>query len=205
MKVIALASDKGGVGKSTLALHLAATLHGWGLRVAAVDEDERVASLLAWAARGPGVGFPVYAPDDVKPKRLEQLDYLVIDTEGRPKFKQLLKLVASSDLVLVPSGVSALELEATLALLRRLRREGADLRRVRAVVTKAPPVGGGGLAARSRIETEFAALRTVLRAYNAYQRAAETGTTVLDLGDARADAARFDLSALAAEVTRVLR
>ena len=61
-RMIVVASPKGGVGKTTLALTIAGLLIAAGQRVAVLDADPQ-GSCLAWAALGEAVGgtqpFPV--------------------------------------------------------------------------------------------------------------------------------------------------
>ncbi|ANE43744.1 ParA family protein [Deinococcus puniceus] len=210
-KVLAVTSEKGGVGKSTLAVHLAGALAERGLKVALIDEDPRVGSSIRWAARGMNLGgsgvggaglpFAVYEADDVKPKKLAALDAVVIDTEGRPKRKELRQLADRADLILVPSGTSALELEATLELMDFLQSDADAARRARVVLTRVPPVGRAGEEAREDLREAGATVcNTLVRAYAAYQRAAELGTLARDVRDPRADTAWEDMLALSREV-----
>ena len=195
-KVIALASDKGGVGKSTLAVHLAGALTEAGARVVLIDEDERVASSANWAGRGPPFGFEVVTPATARPKKLLAADVLVIDTEAAPKRKDLLKLAARAERLLLPCGPSALELEATVALYERLEDAGADLRRVCAVLTRVPGGGARDLLVAAGLPVASA----VLRASAAYVRAAERGVLVCDLKGPAAARAWDDVRRLAREV-----
>lgn len=200
-RVIALTSNKGGVGKSTLAMHLAGALAEGGGRAVLIDEDERIASCVAWARRGPGLGFEVFTPSTTRPKKLQAAHHLVIDTEGRPKFKDVLKLLKWVDRLLVPTGTSRLEVEATVALYEALEAAGAELGRVSAVITKAPPVGGAALTTRDALrEAGMPVASTVVRAYSAYGRAAEDGRLVRDLPGDSARQAWQDVRRLAREV-----
>lgn len=200
-RIIAVTSDKGGVGKSTLALHLAGALSAEDRDVVLLDEDGRVGSCVRWAVRGPRLPFEVMAADEAKPKRLERAEVVVIDTEGRPKRKELRRLADRADLVLVPSGVSPLELESTLLLLAYLEEETDARRRVRVALTRVPPVGGAGAHAREDLrEAGASPLNAMLRAYAAYTRAAEIGVLVRDVPDPKAGQAWGDVVALAREV-----
>lgn len=200
-RLIAVTSDKGGVGKSTLALHLAGALAAENRDVLLLDEDGRVGSCVRWAARGPALPFEVVAAEDAKPKRIERAEVVVIDTEGRPKRKELRRLADRADLVLVPSGVSPLELESTLLLLGYLEEETDARRRVRVALTRVPPVGGAGAQAREKLrEAGASPLNTMLRAYAAYTRAAEAGVLVRDVADSKAGQAWGDVVTLAREV-----
>ncbi|MBB5362633.1 ParA family protein [Deinococcus humi] len=207
-RVLAVTSEKGGVGKSTLAVHLAGAFAERGLSTVLIDEDGRVGSSLRWAARSgetglvqPGLGFPVLAPDEVKPKKLAAADAILIDTEGRPKRKELRRLSERADLILLPSGISALELEATRELLDFLLDSGDMGRKTRVVLTRVPPVGHAAEDARENLRDEgLTVCNTLVRQYAAYQKAAELGTLARDVRDARAAVAWADILALSREL-----
>lgn len=203
-RVIAITSEKGGVGKSTLAIHLAGAFRERGLEVLLADEDGRVGSAERWAERGARAGyvwpFPVIAAEHLRPKLVQGLDLLVIDTEGRPRRKDLRRLAERCDLILVPTGVSALELEAARALLDFFEEEGAA-RRVRVVLTRVPPVGQAAEGVREDLrEDGWTVCNSVIRSYSAYQKAAEAGVLCCDVRDPRADAAWADIVSLSREV-----
>lgn len=204
-KVIAITSEKGGVGKSTLAVHLAGALAQRGLNVLLVDEDGRVGSSLRWAERaaahGRPLGFPVALPDDLKPKRLADLDALIVDTEGRPRRKELRALAERADLLLVPSGPSPLELDATRELLEFLDTDANASRKTRVVLTRVPPVGYAGEEAREDLrEGGVTVCNTLVRLYAAYQKAAEVGALAGEVRDPRAETAWSDILSLSREV-----
>ncbi|WP_221088872.1 ParA family protein [Deinococcus aquaedulcis] len=200
MKVVAITSEKGGVGKSTLAVHLAGAAHAQGLTPLLVDEDGRVGSSLRWARRAGALPFEVVEADDVRPKKLARYDLLLLDTEGRPKRKELRQLAGRADLLLVPSGVSALELDATRELLDFLHEEGAA-RKTRVVLTRVPPVGHAAEEAREDLrEAGLTVCNTVVRQYAAFQRAAEAGVLVRDVPGERSASAWSDVLRLAQEL-----
>jgi chromosome partitioning protein len=192
-------SFKGGVGKSTLAVNLAGAL-ALNAPTTLVDEDP-LQSCYQWARRNGRLPMPVLRPEEARSSDLGASRYLLVDTEGRPKLEDLLELISSSGWTLIPCGTSGLEISGTLPLINSLRGAGAQLEKVKVVITKAPPVGTVGQQARDALrEAEIPVANSVVRSYVAHQRAAELGVLVKDVPDPRASQAWADVLELAMEV-----
>ena len=197
--VISLTSFKGGVGKRTLAVNLAGAL-ALNASTTLIDEDP-LQSCHQWAHRNGRLPMPVMIPREVEGTGLSASRYLLVDTEGRPKLEDLSELISSSSWTLIPCGTSGLEINGTLRLISDLGGAGADLEKVKVVITKAPPVGTVGEQARDALrEAGIPLANSVVRSYVAHQRAAELGVLVKDVPDRRASQAWADVLELAMEV-----
>lgn len=101
--LITLMNNKGGVGKSTLAINLARFLsRRFGPEHVALVDGDLNATALTWWQLSEGRGeFAVVRTDEI-PKR----EVLVIDAPGRPTPEQKAALIERSSFVLIPTDPS---------------------------------------------------------------------------------------------------
>ena len=123
--IVAMTNSKGGVGKSTLAVHLAVWLHEQGSRVALVDSDVQSSSSVWLHEVAPEIPiFRLPTPDDVldqMPRLRVEFDHLVADgPAGLSEVTRTLLFVA--DLTLLPCGPSVLDLRAANDAIRVVRQ-----------------------------------------------------------------------------------
>lgn len=128
--IIVVANSKGGVGKSTLAVHLAAWLHEQGHSVTLADCDTQHSSS-DWAKEAvPGMkSVRLTDPDDILdqlPVLDEQSDYVVADGPGG-NTETSRALLLRGDLALVPCKASMLEIRA-LAQATNVLKQAQDIR-----------------------------------------------------------------------------
>lgn len=132
-KVITVAQQKGGAGKTTLVANLAVALSRRGKSVALLDTDPQ-GSLGRWfmmrhQAGDPGMEFSTASAWGVSyecDKLRGAYDYVFVDTP--PKIDSDLKpALRESDLVMVPVSASQVDVWATEGVLDLAGREGSDV------------------------------------------------------------------------------
>jgi chromosome partitioning protein len=123
--IIALANQKGGVGKSTIAVHLAVWLKDGGARVAMVDSDAQSSSTQWLKEAAPDIPlFRLATADDILdqlPKIQEGFDHLVIDAPGSLA-ESTRAILFLTDIALMPCGPSVMDLRAANDAIRVLRQ-----------------------------------------------------------------------------------
>jgi chromosome partitioning protein len=183
MKVIAMAAQKGGSGKTTVALHLAVEAQKQGLSVAVIDADPQ-GSAKSWAdQREDGAAVPValVAVEAVEralaAAEQDGYDLVVIDTPPHASVRSQ-HLIAHADLVVIPVQPSALDLAALPAMLSLIRPGTAPHR----AVISAAPVGVAEVAqirdALANYQVE--AFETVIHSRMAFRRALAHGQAVAE-------------------------
>ena len=193
--IIALTNSKGGVGKSTLAVHLAVWCQEQGATVALVDADAQGSSSLWLQEAAPTTPrFRLQTPDDILeqvPDLRADYEHLILDgPAGLSEVTRAILLVA--DLALLPCGPSVLDLRAAQEAIRVVRQAQK--------IRQGPPAAWlvpNKLQVQYRLSREFLEathsleIPTVpgLRLRQAYADAAGQGTVVWRLGPRGAAAA----------------
>jgi len=145
MKTILVASSKGGVGKTTVATHLAAQSALDGRRTVLVDADPQGSST-RWAQRRAGLESAVLPLDGTGAGWRRQLpadsELVVVDAAAGAMAGDLGSFLDRADAVVVPVLPSVLDIEATVGFLDTLAKNARVRRgelRVGLVANKLKP------------------------------------------------------------------
>ncbi|MDQ2763838.1 MAG: AAA family ATPase [Pseudomonadota bacterium] len=188
MPVLAVLNQKGGVGKTTLATHIAMRLSELKQRVLLIDADQQGSSLDWKAARGDAPAFTVVGlPKDSIHREIGELakdyDWVVID--GPPRVSTVAKsAIAASDMVLIPVQPSPYDVWAAkdiVDLIVEVRVLKEDLKAVFTVNRKVVGTAIGRDVSAALANFPVAVLKSFISQRVGFAESAASGRTVLEV------------------------
>jgi chromosome partitioning protein len=209
-QVIAILNQKGGVGKTTLAVHLATAFVRQQKSVLLLDADPQ-GSALDWAAARqsaplfPVVGLPKASIHKELPTLAESFDLVLID--GPPRVYDVARsAIMASDLILIPVQPSPYDVWAAqeiMDLITEAEVYKPHLRKSFVINRKIVNTAIGRDVTQALSEYPIPVLSSAVCQRVAFVETATQGLTVYDLAP-EAIAAR-EVTQLAAEILEVLR
>lgn len=187
-KTISVVSYKGGVGKTTTAIHLAAYIRvARDKKVLLIDGDLNESALDWHRAGGEGaLPFAVISNEEwndlsssEREKMTRQHDYLVVDTPARPTEQEMLDLVRSH-LLVMPLTPDALSIRAAFKMLADIQLVARKPLNYYMLLNRVPP-RPSTMGEEARIVLEQANMRILpggIRRLSVLEKAALEGTIV---------------------------
>jgi chromosome partitioning protein len=198
--IITTASLKGGVAKTTTAIHLAAFLQLKGETLLIDGDTNRSAT--RWAERGSengGLPFKVVGVNQAA-KYSRGIEHFVIDTEASAEEEEMKEIVDGCDILILPTTPDSLSLDAliqTVELLKSLKTEKYCV-----LLTRIhPSPRREGEEAREFLEQSgFPIFKGKIREAVAFQKAANQGILVEQVKDSKAKLAWKDYFEIGKEI-----
>ena len=198
MKILTVTGYKGGVGKSTTAVHLATYFSSLGRTVLVDGDPNRTA--LAWSDRG---SLPFTVADERQAMRIvSSSEYVIIDTPARPDSDDLKELAKGCDLLILPTAPDVLSLQPMLETARDLG--SAHYKALLAIVPTYPSKEGETMRKELR-EGGIPVFDTMIRRSAGFPKAALAGIPLRDLSGNRARVAWNDYKKLGNEIIEELK
>lgn len=194
--IITVASFKGGVGKTTTAVHLSAYFSGLANTLLIDGDPNRSAT--GWGKRG---SLPFTVIDERQAaKYARNYQNIVIDTQARPEDEDLAALADGCDLLVIPSTPDALALDALMLTIDALKKLGSQRYRVLLTIIPPYPSKDGEEARKLLTEAGLPLFKAGIKRYSVFQKASLAGVVVSAVSDSKSAIAWSDYKAVGKEI-----
>ena len=199
--IITVASYKGGVGKTTTAIHLAAYLQT--LAPTLLVDGDIIRAATKWSQRGNAKGLPFkVVPVGQIARHIRDYTHVVTDTEANPSDDDFRDAVEGCDMLVIPAEPETMATDGLTFTLSKLREYGSDHYKV--LLTKVPPkpqTEGAQLRA-SLVEHGLPVFKSEIPLLVAYRKASAEGVIVSALKEDRNASRAWDAyEAVGKEIT----
>jgi chromosome partitioning protein len=192
--IITITALKGGVGKTTTSIHLAAYLQE-NAPTLLIDAD-RNRSALVWS-REDKLPFTV-ASQAGATAIIGKYTHIITDTQARPEKDELQDLVASSDLLIVPTTPNHLDIDTTIKSVELLESLGAKYKVLLTQVDSRTKTGRN--AKQILDEAKVPMFKTDIPLLVAFERSSSRGVIIRDYSDPRAQFGWIKYQAVGKEI-----
>lgn len=204
-KILAVFNGKGGVGKTTTAVNLAAILaetHS----VLLVDADPQ-GSASWWVGRGdnkPSFDISQEADPSLlgKLKEIEAYELIVVDTPPALNSQSLAAVIPIADYLLLPTPPAPMDIAALVQTVKKAIVPSGVLHRVLLTKVDSRSLGEALEAQNMLMELDIPTCHAFVRTYKAHERAALEGVAITQWKGKNAAEARADYHRVANEIQR---
>ena len=184
--IVGMVSQKGGVGKSTLARMMAREFVAGGLATKIADLDTQQQTCTYWAGRraengiGPEIQVQSFASVKSALEEAERFDVLILD--GKPNAsEQTAEIAKASDLVVIPTGQTVDDLHPGVVLAHSLRKKGIAPEKIAFAMFKTTGSERENTAAREYIaQAGYTVLEGDVSVSTAYGSASDQGRAITE-------------------------
>ena len=205
MPIIAIVGNKGGAGKTTLSVNLAAGISNQS-SIAVIDADPQGSSLQWRAIAGDNVHFPVYAPTFSLKQQAESYsiknDVVLIDCPPSVKSPQSVSVLEFADIAIIPVQPSPMDLWATVHIEKAIaeaRDTNPELKALLVINQLESRTTLSKLVREVLNEIALPVADTAIRRRAIYRNSALEGKSVFGIGKRGADAVE-EINSLIQEV-----
>ncbi|NEQ53689.1 MAG: ParA family protein [Leptolyngbya sp. SIO3F4] len=202
-KVLVILNGKGGVGKTTTAVNLAA-IFAEDRRVLLIDSD--IQRSATWWLERVHQAFDFSHETDVEMlgqlKALEDYELIVVDTAPALHSKALGAVLAVADYLLLPTPPAPMDVTALINTVKTLVQPSGVFHRVLLTKVDSRSLKEAQEAQIMLEKLDISAFQTYIRNYKAHERAAMEGCAISQWKGPNAQEAQADYYKVAAEVLR---
>jgi len=216
-EIIAITQQKGGVGKSTIAMHLGAAFHEKKKRVLVVDADGQN-TLIHWSSAASdgatGIPFPVVNLSEAGGqihreirKFINDYDIIVVDCPPSITEKVSGVVLLAASIAVIPTSSSPADYWSSVGLVKLVQQAQVMNEDLRAVFLLNKTEEKRMLTRELKVALEelgFPLLKTQIPTRECYKQAMALGQTVLQMSDRGARLAATEIRACANEILGML-
>jgi len=216
-EIIAITQQKGGVGKSTIAMHLGAAFHEMGKQVLVVDADGQN-TLVHWASASAegeaGIPFPVVNLSEAGGqihreirKFIDNYDIIIVDCPPSITEKVSGVILLAASVAVIPTSSSPADYWSSVGLVKLVQQAQVMNEDLQAVFLLNKTEENRMLTRelkRALEELGFPLLKIQIPTREVYKQAMALGQTVLQMKDRGAKQASQEIRACASEIAALL-
>ncbi len=190
--IITITSYKGGVGKTTTAIHLAAYLQR--LAPTLLVDGDAIRSATKWSQRGGSAGLPFKVVTHAQMvSHIRDYQHVIIDTEGNPTDDDFKDLASNCDLLVIPAVPESVATDGLTHTLAKLRSLGNKSHKVLLTMVPPRPRTEGQQLREMLISESIPVFTTEIPRLAAFEKAAAEGVPVYMVKDDRNAARAWDV------------